>query len=102
MEKNPYVIKVERWSPSGSINEALAAVQEEVAAKLKSVNPPLEVRVEAIETFMVEAGAIAMMTAVNHGHDVDRSIDTVRVAIEFLRLDHLYEAIELYELQAKG
>jgi hypothetical protein len=102
MSQNPYDVKVRRWSPSGSIVEALTAVQEEVAQKLKTVNPPLEIRVEAMETFFVEAGAIAMMTAISHGHDVERSIDTVRTATEFLRLDHLHEAIELYELQQKG
>ena len=97
-QSNPYHVKVERWSSRGSLTEAVIEIGKEVEHQLKTVNPPIEVRVAAIEGFLVELGRLIIM-AVFSGSDVDTTLNITAASIEFMRLDALHEAIELYELQ---
>lgn len=97
-QTNPYHVKVERWSHKGSLSEAVIEIGKEVEHKLKTVNPPLEVRMAAVEGFLVELGRLVIMAILTNS-DVDTVLNVTALSIEFMRLDALHEAIELYELQ---
>lgn len=96
---NPYLTRVKRWSKSGSVTEALAAVRKEVDRRMAARKVPLVVRIEAVEAVLVEVAALTVSVVARQDMSPTEAIDTMKVAIEFLRLDLLYDAIELHELQ---
>jgi hypothetical protein len=100
-----YEAWLKRWSPTRDPFEALTAVRKEVDLQLREREPPLEVRVAALESFVaVWTDFVLSMFYVDEIWMLPPQtvVERCTMAVEFLRLAALQQAIQLDELANEG